>query len=107
MLKELSIKNLVLIDEVSLNLDKGFIVFTGETGAGKSLVIKAIRLLLGDRFSQDYLKPGAKEGEVEAVIWGGEFLYQRLKELGYSETEEVHVIRSFSPKNKKFLLMGN
>ncbi|MDK2862287.1 MAG: repair protein RecN [Thermodesulfobacterium sp.] len=106
MLKELSIRNLVLIDEISLNFDKGFIVFTGETGAGKSLIIKAIRLLLGDRFSQDYLKPGAKEGEVEALIWGGDFLYQRLKDLGYQETDEVHILRVFSPKKQRVFING-
>ncbi|HCP09904.1 MAG TPA: DNA repair protein RecN, partial [Thermodesulfobacterium commune] len=106
MLKELSIRNLVLIDEISLNFDKGFTVFTGETGAGKSLVIKAIRLLLGDRFSQDYLKPGAKEGEVEALIWGGDFLYQRLKDLGYQETDEIHILRVFSPKKQRVFING-
>lgn len=51
MLAELSIKNFAIIEELTLNFDEGLTVFTGETGAGKSIIIDAIHLLSGGRGS--------------------------------------------------------
>ncbi len=106
MIKEIGIKNLVLIDEIYLNLEPGFTVFTGETGAGKSLIVKALKLLMGEKFTTDFLKPGTNEGEIEALILGGETLYHKLRELGYPESEEVHIVRTFSPKKQKIFING-
>ena len=107
MLLELKISNLVLIESVHLDLGEGFIVFTGETGAGKSLLVKAIRLLLGEKGGSNYIKPGCKEGEVEALIWGGEKVAKRLEELGYSPEEEIHVRRILSKKRQKIYINGS
>lgn len=106
MIKEISIKNLILIDEIYLNLEQGFTVFTGETGAGKSLLVRAFKLLMGEKFTVDFLKPGTNEGEIEALILGGKTLYHKLKELGYPESEEVHIVRTFSPKKQKIFING-
>jgi len=106
-LLELKINNLVLIEDVHLDLDKGFVVFTGETGAGKSLLVRAIKLLLGEKGGSNYIRPGAKEGEIEALIWGGEKLFQRLQELGYSPHEEIHVRRIFSSNRQKIYINGS
>ena len=107
MLLELKINNLVLIEDVHLDLDKGFVVFTGETGAGKSLLVRAIKLLLGEKGGSNYIRPGAKEGEIEALIWGGEKLFQKLQELGYSPHEEIHVRRIFSSNRQKIYINGS
>ena len=107
MLLELKISNLVLIENVHLDLDKGFVVFTGETGAGKSLLIKAVKLLLGEKGGANYIRPGAKEGEIEAIIWGGERLYQKLQEAGYTPQEEIHIRRIFSPNRQKIYMNGS
>ncbi|MBM4289263.1 MAG: DNA repair protein RecN [Deltaproteobacteria bacterium] len=66
MLLELRIKNLAILDQVELLLEPGFNVFTGETGAGKSMIVQAVHLLLGARGSEDLIRTGAAEAEIEA-----------------------------------------
>jgi len=61
MLRELSVQNLALIEDVRVELQPGFCVWTGETGAGKSLLLGALGLLLGERGSSDLLRAGAEE----------------------------------------------
>ena len=61
MLRELSVQNLALIEDVRVELQPGFCAWTGETGAGKSLLLGALGLLLGDRGSTDLLRTGADE----------------------------------------------
>jgi DNA repair protein RecN (Recombination protein N) len=68
MLARLRIRDLVLIDELDVELSPGFNVLTGETGAGKSLVVAALDLLLGRRGSSDLVRKGAAEAEVEGVF---------------------------------------
>jgi DNA repair protein RecN (Recombination protein N) len=61
MLRELSVQNLALIEDVRVELAPGFCVWTGETGAGKSLLLGAVGLLLGERGSSELLRAGAEE----------------------------------------------
>src|SRR5438874_8122561 len=61
MLRELSVQNLALIEDVRVELEPGFCVWTGETGAGKSLLLGAVGLLLGERGSVELLRSGAEE----------------------------------------------
>ncbi len=107
MLLELKICNFVLIDEVHLEFDKGFSVITGETGAGKSLFIKALKLILGERGSPQLIKPGRSEAEIEAIIWGGTYLAKKLEELGLPPDEEIHIRRTISPNRQKTFVNGS
>ncbi len=68
MLRELHISNLAVISDVRIELDPGLNCFTGATGAGKSLVIGAIEVLLGMRSPAEMLRPGADEGRVSGVF---------------------------------------
>ena len=68
MIKFLRIRNLATIEALEIRLDEGFSILTGETGAGKSIIIDAIRLLLGDKASPDLVRTGATEAFVEAVF---------------------------------------
>src|SRR5512144_301890 len=68
MLRLLSIRNFVVVDALDLELDRGFTVLTGETGAGKSILLDALALLLGDRFEQRQLRPGAERAELAAAF---------------------------------------
>ena len=59
MLKSLFIQNFVLIDNLDIRFDKGFSVITGETGAGKSIIIGSINLALGAKADKDMIRTGA------------------------------------------------
>ena len=68
MLRELHISNLAVISDVRIELSAGLNCFTGATGAGKSLVIGAIEVLLGMRSAAEMLRPGSDEGRVSGVF---------------------------------------
>ncbi len=68
MLTELRISHFALIESLELEFSPGFQVFTGETGAGKSLLVDALILLLGGRASAEHIRTGAKEATLEAVF---------------------------------------
>ncbi|MDR0305363.1 MAG: DNA repair protein RecN [Chitinispirillales bacterium] len=68
MIRELHIKNLALIENMTLEFRSGFTVFTGETGAGKSILIGAIGLLLGERASAEMIRSGSDEAEVSGCL---------------------------------------
>jgi DNA repair protein RecN (Recombination protein N) len=67
-IKSFRIKNLATIEEVEFDLKKGFSIMTGETGAGKSIIIDGIRLVLGEKGSQDLIRTGKKETTIEAIF---------------------------------------
>ncbi len=71
MLRCLHIKNLATIKEVELELEPGFSVLTGETGAGKSVVIESIRLALGEKGSTDVIRTGADETSIQIIMEKG------------------------------------
>ncbi|MFQ6098641.1 MAG: DNA repair protein RecN [Armatimonadota bacterium] len=72
MLSELSIRNFALIDELTIAFDKGLCVLTGETGAGKSIIIDAIVGVLGDRLPTEFIRTGESDARIEAVFEAGE-----------------------------------
>ena len=68
MLKELNIKNIAIIDQLRVEFAPGLNVFTGETGAGKSIVVDALNLALGERASAELIRTGCQEAVVEAAF---------------------------------------
>ena len=68
MLTGLSVRNIVLIDQLDLGLDAGLTVLTGETGAGKSILLDALTLALGGRGDASLVRAGAESGQVVAVF---------------------------------------
>ena len=68
MLQSLTIKNIALIDELTIELGNGFNVLTGETGAGKSLIIDSLALLLGEKADKSLISYGKEFASVEAVF---------------------------------------
>ena len=71
MLTTLRIKNLALVADLTLELQPGYNAITGETGAGKSIIIGALHLLLGDRADRDLIRAGCENCSVEAVFLEG------------------------------------
>ena len=68
MLVNLHVKNLALIEEVDVDFDEGLVVLTGETGAGKSLVIGSVNLALGEKASKDLIRTGTDYSLVELTF---------------------------------------
>src|SRR5438552_11403963 len=69
MLQSLRIRNLALLEEVSLDFEAGFTAVTGETGAGKSILLGALSLLAGERADKTIIRQGAAATEVEASLF--------------------------------------
>lgn len=95
MLLEISIKNFAIIEEISLTFENGMTVLTGETGAGKSIIIDAMNLMLGARASLDVIRHGANKAEIEGLFSVGKnpALTQILEENGIDVTEELIIRR--------------
>jgi DNA repair protein RecN (Recombination protein N) len=97
MLSHLTVKNLALIDHVELAFAPGLTVLTGETGAGKSILVEALLLLLGQRASADVVRQGQSEGVVEAA-WhladdgAGTDVRRALDEAGLPPMEDGQLI---------------
>ena len=68
MLSELSIRNFAIIDDIKICLSKGLTILSGETGAGKSIIINAVNLLLGNRATSRLVRKGAETAELEAMF---------------------------------------
>ena len=69
MLQNLHVKNLALINELEITFDEHLNILTGETGAGKSVLIGSIESALGKKISKDMIRPGAKEAVIELLFW--------------------------------------
>lgn len=95
MLLELNIRNFALIDSLALTFGPGFNVLSGETGAGKSIIVGAINLILGGRASADMIRQGQDEAEVQALFSSREasVLNSKLAELGLPENDETIIRR--------------
>src|SRR5688572_26840667 len=92
MIKSLIIKNIALVPSLELTLDSGLILLTGETGAGKSILIDALGLLMGSRASADLIRTGADSASVEGLfeVAGAEML---LAPFGISADDDEVIIR--------------
>ncbi|MFI5324294.1 MAG: DNA repair protein RecN, partial [Thermodesulfobacteriota bacterium] len=89
MLVGLNLKNFTVIDELAVGFGPGLNIITGETGAGKSVIVDAVNLILGDRVSAEYIKAGRDEAHLEALfdISGNSALMARLQSLGFETSD--------------------
>jgi DNA repair protein RecN (Recombination protein N) len=94
MLTELRISNFAVLEQVALTLDAGFTVLTGETGAGKSLLIDALSLLVGGRASSDQIRFGADEAQLEASfqIPSDHPIGRKLRDQGILGEEDLQLV---------------
>ncbi|MBE9536070.1 MAG: DNA repair protein RecN [Proteobacteria bacterium] len=107
MLNELRIKDFAIIEEISFSFRNGMNVLTGETGAGKSIIIQAINLILGDRAASNLVRNGKKEATVEALFTLEKegSIAKKLDALGIDNDGELLIRRIISQegKNKVFI----
>ncbi len=107
MLRELSIENLAIIEEARITFGEGLNVLTGETGAGKSLLVAALELVLGERAKAEWIRADAEEARVEAVIDLEDTpeLSEILADAGHAATDTLVVRRTVarSGKNRVYI----
>ncbi len=95
MLLQLVIHNVALIEEISIELGSGLNILTGETGAGKSIIIDSINAVLGDRVSKDIIRTGSDKALIEAVFQtDSEKVMDVLSEMGMESEEDGTIILS-------------
>ena len=102
MLRHLTISNIALIDKLSLDFEEGFSALTGETGAGKSILIEAVGLALGERAYRESIRTGAQKGSVEALftVQEGTPAAEYLLEHELYDGEEVVLYRELYMSGK-------
>ncbi len=115
MLQELRIKNFAIIDELNLTFSKGLNILTGETGAGKSIILNAVHLLLGDKATEELIRSSEEEANIEALfeVSGNWEVKERVKEKaqrlpGKGEEDSLLVRRVISRSGRgKAFINGN
>ncbi len=101
MIERLFIKNYAIIDSLELELGSGFSVFTGETGAGKSIIVGALSLLLGEKGDTSLIRTGEEKAMIEAEIsvQNGE-VTRKLQEMHLEKAGNIILRREVAPGNK-------
>ncbi len=102
MLTHLSIKNLAVIDKIQIDFTKGFNILTGETGAGKSVILNSLNIIKGERASKDLIRTGETSARVDAVFEVEPFLKDEIEDMLGIEIEdnEVMISREFNLEGK-------
>ena len=95
MLQELTIKDFAIIQDLNLSFNRGMTVLTGETGAGKSIIIDAVGLLAGGRGSSEFIRHGATKCVLEALfsLEGNSTTYKLLKDYDIDSEEDSVIIQ--------------
>ena len=108
MLREISIKNFAIIDDLSITFEKGLTVLTGETGAGKSIIINAVNLILGSRASPELIRSSEETAELEALFEvPGESPVARVAEGQGFDLSDGLLIRRLIQKNGRHRIYIN
>ncbi|WP_369583813.1 DNA repair protein RecN [Kingella oralis] len=111
MLLALSLQNFVIVEKLNLNFQNGFTVLTGETGAGKSITLDAIALLLGDKADYSQIRTGANEAQLSALFDISEHpaLQAELREQGLldDDSTELAIRRTIDIKGKSRSYINN
>ena len=101
MLQSLTIKNIALIDNLTIDLGEGFNVLTGETGAGKSLIIDSLALLLGEKADKSLISYGTNYASVEAVFTTTlDSVLNKMEEFGLERENTIIITRKLSLDGK-------
>ncbi|UCD20060.1 MAG: AAA family ATPase, partial [candidate division WOR-3 bacterium] len=100
MLKFLQIRNFALMEDISLEFEGGLTVVTGETGAGKSMIVSAISSLCGTRIDDDAIRTGKRTAEITGIFEVGRSIRERLEESGIGSENEM-IIRRNIEKGKR------
>lgn len=107
MLKSILIKNFTLIDNLQVEFDKGLNILTGETGAGKSIIIDAIEAALGARASKDLIKEGEEKASIELYLSSDSPVVEEfLNQNGIDPESEIIIYREITPATTRSRVNG-
>ncbi|HEY2962571.1 MAG TPA: DNA repair protein RecN [Pyrinomonadaceae bacterium] len=109
MLQLLSISNIALIDELRVEFDGALNLLTGETGSGKSIIVDALGVLIGGRFTSELLKSGAERGSIEGlfVVTPNPQLEALLENSGVQNGDELIIRRELSTTGRNKIFINN
>ncbi|MDE5547019.1 MAG: AAA family ATPase, partial [Anaeroplasmataceae bacterium] len=108
MLKSLSVRNFAIIEDIHIDFKEGMTVLTGETGAGKSLIIDTISLLLGQRADNDMIRYGEKKATITGIFsYTNEELDELLTRFSIPKESELTIIREIQDNGKNSIKLNN
>ncbi len=109
MLKELVVGNFAIIRDLEVSFEKGFNILTGETGAGKSIIVGAVNLVLGGRASQEMIRTGTNEAFVEASFSfaNPEKITRSMQGIGLSASPDILVRRSINRTGRNRIFVND
>ena len=109
MLLELKVKNFVIIEQAHISFKSGFNVLSGETGSGKSILLKSLAVLMGSPSSSDFIGPYANEAQVEGLfdITERKDVQNRLSEWGLCEEDSTLIVRRLLGKKNRVFINGS
>ena len=108
MLKNLNVKNFAIIEDLSVNFLEGMTVLTGETGAGKSLIIDTILLLLGARADSDMIRYGTNYASIEGLFsYNNDEINVLLDKYGIPKKEDITIYREIYETSKNVIKVNN
>src|SRR5215213_6820020 len=109
MLQFLNISNIALIDDMQVEFESGLNLLTGETGSGKSIIVDALGLLIGGRFSSDLIKSGAERGSIEGLfsVTPNPDVELLLENAGFGATNELIIRRELSATGRNKIFINN
>ena len=104
MLYSLKVKNFAIIEDISIDFHNGMTVLTGETGAGKSLIIDTIALLLGDRADSDMIRYGTDKAYIEGVFdYSNDKIDKVLERIGINKLDRLTIYREISLNGRNII----
>lgn len=107
MLESLHVKNLALIEECEIEFSEGLNILTGETGAGKSILLGSVNLALGQRADRDVIRNGCDEASVELVFSNNDRISKILESMDISSDDDIVIIsRKITPTKSIFKING-
>ncbi len=109
MLQFLNISNIALIDDMQVEFESGLNLLTGETGSGKSIIVDALGVLIGGRFTSELLKSGSERGSIEGLfsVTPNAELEALLENAGLERTNELIIRREISSTGRNKIFINN
>ncbi len=107
MIEKLSVKNFVIIEDITVNFNEGMTVITGETGAGKSLIIDTINLLLGERADNDMIRDGSDFASITGVFSNSDKILELLDKFDIKKSDKLTIERIISKSKNQIKINGS